>query len=66
MLCPAGYVKDSQGCATCQCRQDSGPEMRDVAGLCLKTPKCRMYCETGYVMDSNGCAKCECNPEKVG
>ncbi|RZF38021.1 hypothetical protein LSTR_LSTR006420 [Laodelphax striatellus] len=44
LRCVHGFVRDSEGCFTCQCQQD----------------ECRLDCPYGYVKDKHGNKLCEC------
>jgi len=57
IYCEDGYVKDENGCDTCECIPPS-PE----PPICPEV-MCLMHCELGYVVDENGCDTCECIPE---
>jgi hypothetical protein len=53
--CPNGFVKDSNGCDTCQCAPD--------AGVVCPALGCFPNCAHGVLKDSNGCDTCECAPD---
>ncbi|XP_033095779.1 cysteine-rich motor neuron 1 protein-like isoform X23 [Anneissia japonica] len=55
LYCPAGYVKDENGCYTCNCTQ-----VPDDCGDFI----CSFLCPAGYLKDENGCPTCSCVPEE--
>ncbi|XP_033127597.1 antistasin-like, partial [Anneissia japonica] len=55
LYCPAGYVKDANGCYTCNCTQ-----VPDDCGDFI----CSFLCPAGYLKDENGCPTCSCVPEE--
>ena len=46
--CEHGYLTDSDGCPSCDCK--SSPECPEMM--------CAMFCEHGFEKDSNGCDVC--------
>jgi hypothetical protein len=52
--CPNGFLKDSNGCNTCECAAD--------AGVACLTIGCATNCPNGFLKDSNGCDTCKCAP----
>lgn len=61
--CVHGYAKDSFGCRTCGCHQDSQPDATTPpsADPCANRVMCTIYCEFGYQKGSDGCDTCRCN-----
>ncbi|XP_033095784.1 cysteine-rich motor neuron 1 protein-like isoform X24 [Anneissia japonica] len=55
LYCPAGYVKDENGCYTCNCTQVPD-DCEDFI--------CSFLCPAGYLKDENGCPTCSCVPEE--
>jgi len=51
IYCPNGYVKDANGCNTCDC---------NTKRVCPEH-KCTKLCSNGNVLKNN-CPTCECNP----
>merc|ERR1719195_1852124 len=62
MLCQNGYVKDKQGCDTCECASPTLVKPISGDALSFECPKkmCKMLCQSGYVKDKQGCDTCEC------
>ncbi|XP_065314192.1 antistasin-like [Gordionus sp. m RMFG-2023] len=52
-FCPHGYVTDSDGCPSCECR----PDPADCPGSCL------LFCTYGNELDKYGCPACTCKSE---
>ncbi|XP_039278802.1 cysteine-rich motor neuron 1 protein [Nilaparvata lugens] len=50
LRCVHGFVRDNEGCFTCQCQQD----------------ECRLECRHGYVKDKQGNKLCECADPGAG
>ena len=55
-FCRTGFVMDSLGCQTCECK-DSALEV-----ICPDISGCNLVCANGHRRDSNSCEACECNP----
>ncbi len=50
-----GYVKDADGCETCQCKLRGSVPCRSFSLEC--------QCDYGSYLDSDGCETCSCLPD---
>jgi len=51
-----GYIFDSRGCQTCECKRACPTAATNTGG----EVGCTRYCPNGYARDANGCQVCEC------
>ncbi|XP_071961378.1 uncharacterized protein [Antedon mediterranea] len=58
VYCSQGYVKDENGCDTCECYQ---PDSHSTTLTKCQPFNCSLECNFGYVTDNCGCSVCECN-----
>jgi hypothetical protein len=50
-----GYVKDADGCETCQCKLRGSVSCVSVSSEC--------QCDYGSYLNSDGCETCSCLPD---